>query len=268
MKSPNALAVVIASTVAGFVGGFAAQHLDLGAETRRQEMANLLTGSRQAELAEIQSRLPQMLVAENDRIQANFRKIQEDQRAIESAAAAAALKDALPTFAKDSLPVFGNANGTRTLYAVEDLACGFCKVMHTAVKAALAADPDLRVVVLPVGFLGPNSVGAATAILTLQSIAPAAANSAIEEIYVRNHPIDGENLARLVLAKLAEAGISPETYQAAAITRGQVAFEAVEVAVRKAGVRGTPFFILPDGKAQSGASPQDAFLKALGVPGS
>lgn len=85
------------------------------------------------------------------------------------AAQAAALRAARPAiFADATLPSRGNPQGRVTIAEFFDARCGYCKQLHPVLEAALAADRDLRVVMLDLPILGPNSVLAARALLAAQ----------------------------------------------------------------------------------------------------
>lgn len=60
-------------------------------------------------------------------------------------------------------PVLGAESGAVTLVEFFDYRCGYCKRAHPMLEAAIAANPDLRVVIKHFPVLGPDSVHAARA---------------------------------------------------------------------------------------------------------
>ncbi|MEI4469968.1 DsbA family protein [Frigidibacter sp. MR17.24] len=58
-------------------------------------------------------------------------------------------------------PVLGNPEGDVTIVEFFDYQCGFCRRMHPVLRAALARDPGLRLVMKDVPIFGPGSVHAA-----------------------------------------------------------------------------------------------------------
>ncbi len=88
---------------------------------------------------------------------------QEREREAATAAALRRLRPAL--FEDPELPAKGNPQGRIVLAEFFDARCGFCKQLHPVMEQLLAAERDLRVVMLDLPILGPNSVLAARAML-------------------------------------------------------------------------------------------------------
>lgn len=85
------------------------------------------------------------------------------------AAQAAALRAARPAIFEDAaLPVKGNPQGRLAIAEFFDARCGYCKQLHPVMEQLLAADRDIRVVMLDLPILGPNSVLASRALLAAQ----------------------------------------------------------------------------------------------------
>ncbi len=85
------------------------------------------------------------------------------------AAQSAALRAARPALFEDAtLPVKGNPQGRLSIAEFFDARCGYCKQLHPVMEQLLAADRDIRVVMLDLPILGPNSVLASRALLAAQ----------------------------------------------------------------------------------------------------
>ncbi len=82
------------------------------------------------------------------------------------AAQAAALREARPALFEDAtLPSRGNPQARLAIAEFFDARCGYCKQLHPVMEALLAADRDIRVVMVDLPILGPNSVLASRAML-------------------------------------------------------------------------------------------------------
>ncbi|MEL7462573.1 MAG: DsbA family protein [Pseudomonadota bacterium] len=64
--------------------------------------------------------------------------------------------------------VAGNPEGDVTVVEFADYRCGYCKQAHEDVKALLAADPNVRLVIKEFPILGPDSTFAARAAMAAQ----------------------------------------------------------------------------------------------------
>ena len=83
----------------------------------------------------------------------------DNLRASESAQALGAIRGAVEKPWPGA--VLGNPNGKLTLVEFTDYACGYCRASVPDVDAAIAANPDLKVVVRELPILTPASVDAA-----------------------------------------------------------------------------------------------------------
>lgn len=90
---------------------------------------------------------------ERDRAEAQLRAIDAHRAAL---------------FNDAELPVKGNPQGRLAIAEFFDARCGFCKRLHPVMEQLLAEDRDLRVVMIDLPILGPNSVLAARAMLAAQ----------------------------------------------------------------------------------------------------
>jgi protein-disulfide isomerase len=71
-------------------------------------------------------------------------------------------------FRDPALPVKGNPDGRVALVEFFDVRCGFCKQLHPVMEQLLRREGDVRVVLIDLPILGPNSLLAARALLAAQ----------------------------------------------------------------------------------------------------
>ena len=71
-------------------------------------------------------------------------------------------------FRDRAAPVRGNPEGRVSLVEFFDVRCGFCKQLHPVMEQLVARERDVRVVLVDLPILGPNSVIAARALLAAQ----------------------------------------------------------------------------------------------------
>lgn len=90
---------------------------------------------------------------ERDRAEAQLRAIEAHRAAL---------------FNDAELPVKGNPQGGLAIAEFFDARCGFCKRLHPVMAQLLAEDRDIRVVMLDLPILGPNSLLASRAMLAAQ----------------------------------------------------------------------------------------------------
>lgn len=67
-------------------------------------------------------------------------------------------------------PVLGNADGAKTLVKFTDFRCGYCKQVTPEIKALIANNPDLKVIIREFPILGPDSVEAAKFALAVHKV--------------------------------------------------------------------------------------------------
>ena len=169
---------------------------------------------------------------------------QEKQRQAQVAQQNSKVDAARPElFAKTAFgPVVGNPNGSKTVVELMDYACGFCKRSNPLVEEVVAADNDVRFVMVMRPVLGPGSE-------TLARFALAAdmqgkfkeTHHALYEKFGDGHrtPANDENLKEVA----AKAGLDFDRAKRDMVSDAVVAKLAKhnEVADKMA-VTGTPFF--------------------------
>jgi protein-disulfide isomerase len=91
-----------------------------------------------------------------------------EQRDRQEARRAAIAQNAAALFQDGTAPARGNARGDVTIVEFFDARCGYCKQLHPALDALLRRDPNVRIVMMDLPILGPNSVLASRALLAAQ----------------------------------------------------------------------------------------------------
>ncbi len=93
---------------------------------------------------------------------------QAEMRDREAAQRRAIAGNAEALFRDPTLPVKGNPQGSVTIAEFFDARCGYCKQLHPVMEQLLASDRDVKVVMIDLPILGPNSVLASRALLAAQ----------------------------------------------------------------------------------------------------
>lgn len=96
----------------------------------------------------------------------SLERAEETARAEARQRAIAQHADAL--FRDAAAPARGNPRGRVKLVEFFDVRCGFCKQLHPVMEDLVARERDVRVVLLDLPILGPNSLLAARALLAAQ----------------------------------------------------------------------------------------------------
>ncbi|MBL6929470.1 MAG: thioredoxin domain-containing protein [Rhodospirillales bacterium] len=104
-----------------------------------------------------------------DAIQAYQVRAEEEKRALQAVAMAHS-KAALER--DPASPVIGNPDGSVTVVEFMDYRCGYCKKVFPAVQELLKTDGDIRYVVKEFPILGPDSVVASRAAISVWLLAP------------------------------------------------------------------------------------------------
>ncbi|MCW8086216.1 DsbA family protein [Sabulicella glaciei] len=93
---------------------------------------------------------------------------QAEIRDRETAQRRAIAENADALFRDPSLPVKGNPQGRVVIAEFFDARCGYCKQLHPVMEQLLASERDVKVVMIDLPILGPNSVLASRALLAAQ----------------------------------------------------------------------------------------------------
>ncbi|WP_241233589.1 DsbA family protein [Altericroceibacterium xinjiangense] len=152
--------------------------------------------------------------------------------------------------------VLGNPNGDVTLVEFTDYACGYCRQSVEDVKALIAANPDLKVVVREYPILAPESADAARMAL---AAAQQGRYAAFHDAMFRLGPPSAETIAQAA----REAGVDVPRAQEA-IASGvfdRQLQENVQLATRL-GFQGTPTWVIGD-RAIAGAVGQATLAEAI-----
>jgi protein-disulfide isomerase len=167
-------------------------------------------------------------------------------------------------------PILGNPNGKVVMYEFFDYNCGHCKNAASAVSAAVANNPDLKVVLKNFVLWAQVSLTPAKAIIAAQRLDPSNV-AALHEAMMGNNlvPKVGENdkvtekeldakILATVLNLAKKAG-----YDTARLKK-EMADPAIDEEVRrtrdlaiKLGLRGTPAFIIGDRLMPYAPQPQE-----------
>lgn len=137
--------------------------------------------------------------------------------------------------------VEGNPNGDVTVIEFSDYRCGYCRKAHPEIKALLAHDPNVRVIVKDFPILGPESVSIARMALAAQSIDLARFAGLRDKLM--SHP---STMTETTAYRLAgEAGFDIAALKTAAAAPAVDAKLAANYKLADAlGLQGTPNFII------------------------
>lgn len=145
-------------------------------------------------------------------------------------------------------PVIGDPRGDVTIVVFTDYRCPICRGSWTALKAVMADDPRLRVLVKDWPALGPDSVAPARAALAAATLGRyAAAHDALQSSGGR-------------LDALAGAGIDPAALAGATARNGAAIDRALDANAGQAwslGLQGVPAFLIGDRLVRGGVSERD-----------
>lgn len=136
--------------------------------------------------------------------------------------------------------VLGNANGKATFIEYLDYRCGFCKRSHDEVKKLIAGNPEVRIVVVQLPVLGPQS----------ETLARFAIAAGLQGKFEQAHNYLYENSVEPDEAGLAAAAanIGISWVKAKNDMTSEVVSKRLEENIdlaRAMNVNGTPFFITP-----------------------
>ena len=157
-------------------------------------------------------------------------------------AAVAAETEAL--LRSDADVVLGNPDGDVTLVEFFDFNCGYCKRAAPDVKALIAEDSGLRVVLKDFPVLGPGSVEAAKVALSVKRLV---GQPAAQAFHTRLIDMQGQINAGRALALAEEMGLDRKRIEE---EMGSGAIEAIISSnlslAQRLGLTGTPSFIVGD----------------------
>ena len=152
--------------------------------------------------------------------------------------------------------VLGNPNGKLTLVEFTDYACGYCRASLSDIDAAIAANPDLKVVVRELPILTPASVDAAK--MALAAAAQGRYAAFRKAMFAAGHP-DAASIVAAASAAGVDAGRAQTTIADPA-TRAEIV-DNVGLA-RQLGFTGTPGWVIGN-QVLTGAVGRDALAQAI-----
>ncbi len=136
-------------------------------------------------------------------------------------------------------PVIGNANGDVVIVEFSDYQCPYCKRAHQAVKAALAADPKVKLVFKDLPILGePSKIAAFAALAAVRQGKHAAFHDGLMEY---GGKLDGDRIYEIAIAvglDIAQLRRDMDDPKIKQIIDRNTALAAA------LGVRGTPAFVI------------------------
>lgn len=152
--------------------------------------------------------------------------------------------------------VMGNPQGTVTLVAFSDFACGYCRQSEPALAALIAENPDLKVVIRHLPIIAPTSPAAA-------AMGLAAAEQGKYGAFHSAMFAAGRTDAASIEAAARLAGLDPvRARDAAADPKVRAELETNVAYARSLGLNGTPVWIAGDQILQ-GAVGKDALAQAV-----
>lgn len=157
-------------------------------------------------------------------------------------AVVAAETDAL--LRSDGDVVLGNPDGDVTLVEFFDFNCGYCKRAAPDVKALVAEDPGLRVVLKDFPILGPGSVEAAKVALSVKRLE---GEAVAQEFHLRLIGVQGQINGGRALALAEEMGLDRKRIEEEMRSAEIEAIISSNLSLaQRLGLTGTPSFIVGD----------------------
>jgi protein-disulfide isomerase len=157
-------------------------------------------------------------------------------------AVVAAETDAL--LRSDDDVILGNPDGDVTLVEFFDFNCGYCKRAAPDVKALVAEDSGLRVVLKDFPILGSGSVEAAKVALSVKRLE---GESAAQEFHARLIGVQGQINAGRALALAEEMGMDRKRIEEEMRSEEIAAIISSNLSLaQRLGLTGTPSFIVGD----------------------
>ncbi len=138
--------------------------------------------------------------------------------------------------------VEGNPDGQILMVEFIDYKCGFCKRAHPDVKALLAANDDIRLVIKEFPILGAESTLASrAAVSVLINDGDEAYYGFYDAVMTFNGPLNEANLTRMATESGADAALMMQTVDSALVT--QMIQNNLRLA-QNMQISGTPTFVL------------------------
>ncbi len=158
--------------------------------------------------------------------------------------------------------ILGNPVGDATLVEFFDFNCGYCKRAAPDVKALVAEDPNLRVVLKEFPILGPGSVEAAKVALSVKRLA---GDAAARDFHIRLMEMQGQINANRALDLSENMGLDRKKLSEEMVTPAVEAIVAANLALaQRLGLTGTPSFVVGD-QIIEGAVGKEPLADAINV---
>jgi protein-disulfide isomerase len=178
----------------------------LPAETQTAELS---TDQR----ADIEGTIRNYLIANPEIIRDAINELQrKEDEAARTAQATIITNNSKLLFDSANEVVLGNPKGDVTLVEFFDYNCAYCRRAHADMKALIADDPNLRVVLKEFPILGEGSVGAAQVAVAVLLTAPDKYSDFHDALISEKGQVDGAK----ALAVAADLGLDPEVLKAKA----------------------------------------------------
>lgn len=240
--SPGAL--VLAFALASF-GGPGDGHAADGALTPAQAQA-------------VRDLVRSTLVEDPSIIKEALTSLQRSEREQETVRSAEAIRQLAPVLNKpEGLTAMGNPDGDVTVLVFSDYNCGYCKQVLTSLREVMKADPGLRLYVLELPILGPDSVEAARLALA------ANAQGKYEKLHRALIEHRGRMDAKTLLSIAQAEGLDVERLKKDAQSADVERIIAQSYGLAEAlGVSGTPAFVIGQ-RLVPGAVPKETMIKLI-----
>ena len=158
----------------------------------------------------------------------------------------------------ETAPIGGNPDGAMVVYEFLDYSCGFCKRVHSTMTTLKEEYEDLKVVYNTIAILGPGSKVKARYVVAADMQGK---HGEMHDALLTS----SANLDDAGILKLSEnLGLDVEKLKADANGEAvEAELARAQQAAAKAGVRGTPFFVILPDQVIPGALPIDAFREKI-----
>lgn len=171
-----------------------------------------------------------------------------------------ALSVAADIYGNANVPFRGNPDASKMMVKFMDYRCGYCKRMVPAIDKLLEEDDDLKIYFLEIPILGPNSILATRASLAVWFAHPEKYGEFHDALYAASPNLDQSSIEAIILKSGLDKdeiikGMNSEKVNAQISENQKIQ--------QKAGISGTPFFIVGKDKVLPGAVGQAALENAI-----
>jgi protein-disulfide isomerase len=164
------------------------------------------------------------------------------QASLQERAGAAIAASASALFEAPGDVALGNPDGDVTIVEFFDYNCGYCKRAHADMKAIIASDDNVRVILKEFPILGPDSIGAHRISMAFRAVSPEQ-YGAFQDALMTGERADEAS----AIAVAAELGVEE------AALREKLADPQIDAQIRQSyqladalGISGTPSYVIGD----------------------